>query len=157
MLKISTDWIGPRYLLHLLTKKIETLRKAAQVHGLAITVFNNNKPVYKKTFGYKNILTKEPIKGNTNIYGASLSKAVFATLVMKLVEEGVIDLDKPLQQYLPKPIWEYTPEKKWHDNYKDLKNDSLYEKITARMCLAHTTGFNNWRFYEPDQKVKSKL
>ena len=95
-----------------LDKKIETLRKAAQVNGLAITVFNNNKPVYKKTFGYKNILTKEPIKGNTNIYGASLSKAVFATLVMKLVEEGVIDLDKPLQQYLPKPIWEYTPEKK---------------------------------------------
>ena len=106
-----------------LDKKIESLVKAANVHGLAVTVFNNNEPVYKKTFGYKNIKTKEPIKGNTNIYGASLSKAVFAVLVMKLVEEGVLDLDKPLQDYLPKPIYEYTPTKKWHDNFSDLKND----------------------------------
>lgn len=137
-----------------LDKKIEVLRTNAQVHGLAITIFNNNQPVYKKTFGYKNNETKEPIKGSTNIYGASLSKAVFATLVMKLVEEGVIGLDKPLQNYLPKPIWEYPPTKKWHDNYSDLKNDSLYKKITARMCLTHTTGFANWRWDEPDQKLR---
>ena len=53
---------------------------AANVHGLAVTIFNNNQPVYKKTFGYKNFETKEPIKTNTNFYGASLSKAVFAVL-----------------------------------------------------------------------------
>lgn len=137
-----------------LDKKIQSLVKAANVQGLAVTVFNNNEPVYKKTFGYKRIDTKEPIKGNTNIYGASLSKAVFAVLVMKLVEEGVLDLDKPLQNYLPKPIYEYTPTKKWHDNFSDLKNDSLYKLITARMCLDHTTGFHNWRWYEPDQKLR---
>ena len=33
-----------------------------------------------------------------------MSKAVFGVLVMELVEEGVLDLDKPLQVYLPKPI-----------------------------------------------------
>src|SRR5688500_16553286 len=85
-----------------LDNKIESLRSAAQVHGLAVTIFNNNIPVYKKTFGYKNWATKEGIKTTTNFYGASLSKAVFAALVMKLVEEGTIDLDKPLQNYLPK-------------------------------------------------------
>src|SRR5688500_16091035 len=63
-----------------LDNKIQAMMKAANVHGLAITVFNNNEPVYKKTFGYKRIDTKEPIKTNTNIYGASLSKAVFAVL-----------------------------------------------------------------------------
>jgi CubicO group peptidase (beta-lactamase class C family) len=137
-----------------LDNKINALMKAANVHGMAITVFNNNEPIYKKTFGYKRLDTKEPIKTSTNIYGASLSKCVFAVLALKLVDEGVLDLDKPLQDYLPKPIYEYTPTKKWHDNYTDLKVDSLYKKITARMCLDHTTGFANWRFYEPDQKLR---
>ncbi len=135
-------------------KRIEALTKAGKVHGLAITIFNNNEPVYKRTFGYKNAVTKEEIKTSTNFYGASLSKAVFATLVMKLVEEGVIDLDKPLQSYLPKPIYDYTPEKKWHDNYGDLRNDTFYKRITARMCLTHTTGFSNWRWDEKDEKLR---
>jgi len=137
-----------------LDSKIRLLMKAANVQGLAISIFNNSEPVYKKTFGYKRIDTKEPIKTSTNIYGASLSKAVFAVLVMKLVEEGVIDLDKPLQNYLEKPIYDYTPTKKWHDNYSDLKNDTMYKLITARMCLDHTSGFHNWRWFEPDQKLR---
>ena len=127
---------------------------AANVQGLAISIFNNNKAVYKKAFGYTRIDTKKPIQTSTNIYGASLSKPVFAVLALKLVEEGVLDLDKPLQEYLPKPIYDYTPTKKWHDNYSDLRADSLYGKITARMCLDHTTGFSNWRWYETDQKLR---
>ena len=139
-----------------LDQKIQQLMQEAKVTGLAIAVFNNHRPVYEKTFGYKNAETKENIKGTTNIYGASLSKAVFAVLVMKLVEEGVLDLDKPLQSYLPKPIYAYTPQTKWHDNYSDLKGDTLYQKITARMCLSHTTGFPNWRWDEPDGKLRLK-
>ena len=137
-----------------LDQKIQTLMQEGHVTGLAIAVFNNNQPVYEKTFGYKNAVTQEGIKPTTNFYGASLSKAVFAVLVLKLVEEGVLDLDKPLQQYLPKPIYDYPPQKKWHDNYSDLKADTLYQKITARMCLDHTTGFPNWRWDEPDQKLR---
>ncbi|WP_181305111.1 serine hydrolase [Rufibacter sp. XAAS-G3-1] len=137
-----------------LDAKIQQLMRAAQVHGLAVAVFNQNQPVYQKTFGYKNALTKEPLTPTTNIYGASLSKAVFAVLVMKLVEEGKLDLDKPLQSYLPKPIYTYTPATKWHDHYQDLKQDTLYQKITARMCLAHTSGFPNWRWDLPDEKLR---
>src|SRR5687768_7849812 len=140
-----------------LDNKIQSLMKAANVQGLAITIFNNNEPVYKKAFGYKRIDTKDPINTNSNIYGASLSKPVFAVLVMKLVEEGLLDLDKPLQDYLSKPIYEYPPSKKWHDNYSDLKADSLYKKITARMCLDHTSGFPNWRWFESDQKLRVKF
>lgn len=139
---------------NLLDNKITALINAAKVQGLAVSIFNNNQPVYKKTFGYKNIETKEPIKTTSNFYGASLSKPVFAVMVMKLVEEGILDLDKPLQSYLPEPIYEYAPTKKWHDNYNDLKNDTLYKKITARMCLDHTTGFANWRWDEPDHKLR---
>jgi len=136
--------------------KIVALMKAANVQGLAVAVFNNKEPVYQKTFGYKNAITKEPIKIETNFYGASLSKPVFAVMVMQLVEKGILDLDKPLQEYLPKPIYDYKPTKKWHDNYQDLKDDSAYLKITARMCLDHTSGFPNWRWDEPDQKLRVK-
>ena len=139
-----------------LDKKIENLMKAANVQGLAVAVFNHNDPIYKKTFGYKDLRTKEPIKNETNFYGASLSKPVFAVMVMQLVEKGILDLDRPLQAYLPKPIYSYKPTKKWHDNYQDLKTDSSYLKITARMCLDHTSGFPNWRWDEPDQKLRVK-
>lgn len=137
-----------------LDAKINSLMKAARVQGLAISVFNENKAIYKKTFGYNRIDKKEPLKPTSNIYGASLSKSVFAVMVMKLVQEGKLDLDKPLQDYLPKPIYDYTPTKKWHDNYSSLKNDSLYKKITARMCLDHTSGFPNWRWYTSDQQLR---
>ena len=139
-----------------LTSEINRLINAAHVTGLVVAVFNEGKPVYSNAFGYSNTETKQKLHTYTEFYGASLSKAVFATLVMKLVEEGVLDLDKPLQQYLPKPIYEYAPvtPRAWHENYTDLKNDSLYTKITARMCLDHTSGFPNWRFFLPDQKLR---
>ncbi|WP_276496966.1 serine hydrolase domain-containing protein [Pontibacter litorisediminis] len=139
-----------------LDQRINQLMQEAQVQGLAVAIFNQNQPVYKKAFGYKNLQAKEPLKTSTNLYGASLSKAVFAVLVMKLVEEGGLELDKPLQEYLPKPIYSYAPQTKWHDDYSALKNDSLYQYITARMCLAHTSGFPNWRWYEEDQQLRVK-
>jgi CubicO group peptidase (beta-lactamase class C family) len=140
-----------------LDKKIQQLMKNGNVHGLAITVFNRNNIAYKKTFGYKRFDTKEPLQTNTNFYGASLSKAVFAVLVMKLAEENIIDLDKPLQGYLPKPIYEYGKGSSWNQDYTDLKKDSLYQKITARMCLDHTTGCPNWRWDDPDQKLRVRF
>jgi CubicO group peptidase (beta-lactamase class C family) len=139
-----------------LDRKINSLMEAGKVQGLAVCIFNNNKAVYKKTFGYNRIDTKAPLKTSSNIYGASLSKAVFAVLVMRLVEQGRLSLDRPLQDYLPKPIYEYKPSKKWHDDFTDLAGDTLYQKITARMCLNHTTGFANWRWDDADQKLKVK-
>ncbi len=137
-----------------LTKKINQLVTDAEVQGLAVAIFNNKQPVYQNTFGYKDFQKKLVLTDSTNIYGASLSKAVFSVLVMKLVEDNVIDLDTPLESYLPKKIYEYEPQTRWHDNYADLQADSLYHKITARMCLAHTTGFANWRFFESDRKLR---
>ncbi len=137
-----------------LTTKIEQLVKDANVHGMAVTIFDNNEIAYQKTFGYKNYKEKLSLTDSTNIYGASLSKAVFSVLVMKLVEEGIIDLDTPLESYLPKNIYEYKPLTRWHDDFSSLKTDTLYHKITARMCLSHTTGFPNWRWDELDHQLK---
>jgi len=140
-----------------LTSHIDQLIKDAEVHGLAITLFNDNMPVYQKTFGYKDYPQKLILTDSTNMYGASLSKAVFGILVMRLVEQGVIDLDTPLETYLPKKIYAYEPKTRWHDDFSSLQEDSLYHKITARMCLAHTTGFANWRWFEPDNKLKVRF
>ncbi|WP_109301274.1 serine hydrolase [Aquimarina sp. AU474] len=137
-----------------LTSKIKQLLHDAKVHGAAITVLNDNTIDYQRVFGYKNYENKELLSDSTNMYGASFSKAVFAVLVMKLVEENVIDLDTPLASYLPKKIYEYKPLTRWHDDFSSLKTDTLYHKITARMCLNHTTGFKNSRWYEDDQKLR---
>ncbi|MCR9228567.1 MAG: serine hydrolase [Flavobacteriaceae bacterium] len=137
------------------TAKVEQLMKDAKIYGAAISVFNDNKPVYQKVFGYKDYPNRLPLTDSTNIYGASFSKAVFGVLVMKLVEQGVIDLDTPLESYLPQKIYEYEPKTRWHDDFSSLKEDSLYTKITARMCLTHTTGFKNYRWFEQDYKLRT--
>ncbi|WP_324720873.1 serine hydrolase [Salinimicrobium sp. HB62] len=139
-----------------LTQHVKYLMKEANVPGLGIAVYNEDQPVYSEVFGYANNNDKRELNRSSNMYGASLSKAVFTVVVMKLVEEDVIDLDTPLESYLPKKIYEYEPKADWHDDYSDLKNDSLYHKITARMALTHTSGFPNWRFFEPDEKLRVK-
>ncbi len=78
---------------------------------------------------------------------ASISKVAFAYLAMQLVDEGKLDLDKPVYQYLPKPLPDYP-------KYSDLANDPRYKLITARMLLSHTSGFANWRWLEEDRKLR---
>lgn len=140
-----------------ISSEITRLMTAAHVTGLAITIYQNDTVAYMRGFGHAVDSTKRPLLPRTNLYAASLSKAVFGTLVMKLVHEGVIDLDKPLESYLPQPIHAYPETDKWHEDFRDLRTDSLYHRITARMCLSHTTGFPNWRWYEPDEKLRCKF
>jgi CubicO group peptidase (beta-lactamase class C family) len=144
---------GSRITSQELDARIDQLIHSAKIEGIAVTVINNSQPIYEKTFGYRNSETKEKLRGDTNFYGASLSKAVFSLLMMKLVEQGKLTLDKPLTQYLSKPIYEYAGTNKWTEDYSDLKGDTLHQQITARMCLSHTAGFHNWRFFEPDEKL----
>lgn len=78
--------------------------EGANVEGVGIAVLNDNKTVFIKSYGYKNKPKNEILDTATIVYGASLSKAVFGYLIMKLVEEKTLDLDKPLYKYLKKPI-----------------------------------------------------
>lgn len=128
-----------------LDKLIQSLIDSANVAGMAISIFNDNDIVYQKAFGYSNFENKDSLKTNQVFYGASLSKAVFGYLVANLVYEEVIDLDRPLQDYLGVPIPEMKFEKEWR-GFQDLKEDLRYKSITARMCLSHTTGLPNWRW-----------
>jgi CubicO group peptidase (beta-lactamase class C family) len=128
-------------------KTIKRLMDTAEVMGLSLAVINDNRVVYLKTYGFKNKAKNEWIDTATVFYGASFSKAVFAYLVMQLVQEGKLELDKPLYLYLNKPIPEY-------DDFKDLAGDERWKLVTARHCLSHTTGLPNWRQLNPKRNNK---
>ncbi len=123
-------------------KTVTKLMNIANVQGLNLAILNNNKPVFIKSYGFKNKPQNTLLDTATIVYGASFSKAVFGYLVMKLVEEKLIDLDRPLYKYLKKPLPEY-------DYFADLKDDDRWKLITARMCLSHTTGLPNVRWFNP--------
>ena len=71
-----------------------------------------------------------PVEHDTIFAAASLTKPVFAAGVMELVDDGTLELDRPLIEYLPEPY---------------LAADERAASITARMVLSHTTGLPNWR------------
>jgi CubicO group peptidase (beta-lactamase class C family) len=77
---------------------------------------------------------------------ASLNKSAFATVIMRLVQRGTLDLDKPIEQYLGKPLGDF-------DRYADLAGDPRTARLTLRILLDHTTGFANFRGLEDDHKL----
>jgi CubicO group peptidase (beta-lactamase class C family) len=126
---------------------VKSSMQAAHVTGVGIAIWNGRKVVYLKAYGIRDVDKRLPLTPDSVMTAASLTKAAFATMVMQLVHEGVIDLDKPVYQYLPKPLPEY-------DAYKDLTHDPRYKQITMRMLLDHTSGFPNWRWLTDDKKLK---
>jgi CubicO group peptidase (beta-lactamase class C family) len=123
--------------------------------GMAVAIIDHGKVGYIHAYGVRNA-KGDPLTTDTVMYGASLTKTVFAYAVMQLVDRGKLNLDTPLKDDLDKPLPSYGPDPVFPDKrapYKDLANDSRWEKITPRMCLDHSTGFSNFWFIEPDQKL----
>ena len=126
------------------------LMNNAGVSGLSIGIISDNKIDYIKSYGFSNRSADKRNDTATCLYAASLSKPVFAYLIMQLVDKGLINLDTPVYKYLPKPLPEY-------ENYKDLAGDKRWKLITARQCLSHTTGFPNWRQLNPQGTQKLEI
>lgn len=120
--------------------------------GLALAVIENGKVVLIRTYGARNA-RGSPLQADTVMYGASLAKAVFAYFVMQLVDEGRIDLDKPIAAMLPKPLPDYG-NVEGAGNWGDLAGDDRWRGITPRIVLTHSTGFANFAFLEPDGKLR---
>ena len=141
---------GSKILSSEIDQTVKRLMDTANVQGVDLAILNNKKTVFIKSYGYKNKPKNELLDTASIMYGASFSKAVFGYLTMKLVQEKIIDLDKPLYKYLSKPISEY-------EYFADLKSDDRWKLITARMCLSHTTGLPNVRWLHPTTGVEDTL
>ena len=138
----------------------EVKQTMARTHanGLAIAVIDQGKVSYVQAYGIRNA-KGEPLTTDTVMYGASLTKMVFAYQVLQLVDQGKINLDTPIKDDLEKPLITYGShsDEKFLDKYgpyTDLASDPRWQKITPRMSLTHSTGFNNFWFIEPDQKLR---
>lgn len=125
--------------------EIRQLMKKRNIPGMSIVIIENAEIVSHGGYGLKNSETDDLVNDNTVFEAASLSKPVFAYGVLQMVEEGLLNLDKPLVEYLA---------------YSDVENDERLKRITARMALSHATGFPNWRghgnllkiYFQPGKK-----
>lgn len=71
------------------------------IPGLAIMVVKNNQVVFKKTYGVKSVQTNEPVNNDTYFACASTTKAMTATAMGMLVDQGKVNWDDPVIKYLP--------------------------------------------------------
>ncbi len=136
--------------------EVRTIMTQTHAKGIAVAVIDHGKVGYVQSFGTRNA-NGDPLTTDTVMYGASLTKTVFAYTVMQLVDKGKLKLDTPIAADLDKPLPSYGPDPVFPDKYgpyKDLADDPRWEKITPRMCLTHSTGFSNFWFIEPDQKLR---
>jgi CubicO group peptidase (beta-lactamase class C family) len=135
--------------------EVNKIMTETHANGMAVAVIDHGKVGYVQAYGIRNA-KGDPLTTDTVMYGASVTKMVFAYTVMQLVDQGKLNLDTPLEDDLDKPLPSYGPDPVFPDKYaayKDLADDPRWEKITPRMCLTHSTGFSNFWFLEPDHKL----
>ncbi|HYH79050.1 MAG TPA: serine hydrolase domain-containing protein, partial [Longimicrobium sp.] len=129
------------------TATVERLMREGAVPGVALAILNRGEIVYQRGFGQRDVERRLPLGDTTVMYAASFTKAMFAYMVMGLVQEGRMDLDRPIERDLPRPLPAY-------EKYAELAGDERWRRITPRMLLSHTAGFANFRFVYPDGKLR---
>ncbi len=136
--------------------KVRQIMTRTHANGMAVAVIDQGQVGYVQAYGIRNA-KGDPLTTNTVMYGASLTKTVFAYTVLQLVDQGRLSLETPLKEDLDQPLPTYGPDPVFPDKYgpyKHLADDPRWEKITPRMCLTHSTGMHNFWFIEPDQKLR---
>lgn len=118
-----------------LNSHIQKAMDSIGVPGLSIAIVNDGRIVYHQTFGVINIETRSPVTKQTLFEAASLSKPLFAYFIMKMVEKGFLDLDKPIYPYL-KAIFP--------KNAIAEESFDAYKTLTPRIILSHRSGIPNW-------------
>ncbi len=104
----------------------------AGIPAVAIAVVRGGRLVATRVYGER--APGKPADAATVFNVASLTKPVFATLVMTLVADGTLALDEPLHRH-------------WID--PDVAEDARHRRLTPRRLLSHQGGFRNWRGREP--------
>lgn len=119
---------------------VDTLHRQHPVPGLALAIIDHGEVKSICAYGNRKLKPATSLDRDTVMYGASLTKFVFATYVMKLVDQGLLDLDTPVGEYFPKPLPDY-------EEWSDLAEKPRWYKLTLRHLLDHTSGWANFRFF----------
>lgn len=97
-----------------------------QTPGVTIAVINNYEIEWAQGFGLCRAGQPAPVTTETLFQAGSISKPIFALAVMRLVEEGILDLDEDVNRYLTS--WQVPANGDWQP------------RITLRQLLSHTAG-----------------
>jgi len=117
-----------------LRARIRTMMDSANVPSLAWAVAKGGRIVWEEALGYADLEKRTPATAATAYSMASISKPITATGVMKLVEQGKLDLDRPANDYLGAA------------KITGLAGDA--SGATVRRLLAHTSGLPlHYRFF----------
>ena len=108
---------------------LEALLGLYDVPGASVAFLSGCETVATLHAGSATLSPDAPVTARTAFEAASLSKPVFAYLVMTLVDEGVIELDRPIAEDL---------------DYPRITDEAAFAKLTPRLVLAHRTGLPNW-------------
>ncbi|MEQ9660787.1 serine hydrolase domain-containing protein, partial [Fulvivirga sp.] len=110
-----------------LNSEIESVMDTVIVPGMSLAVIDQGEVVFSGAYGVRG--NDEEVTEGTTFQAASLSKVFLMYAALKMADEGLLDLNKPVYQYLPNPR---------------LSHDERYLKITSRMLLFHTSGIEDW-------------
>ena len=102
------------------------LMKKANVPGVVLALVDDQEIVWQESFGHANIEDEKFASADTVYRVASVSKTFTALAIMKLYEDGIIDLDEPITDYLP----DFSIKSRFPDS----------DPITIRSILSHRTG-----------------
>lgn len=125
---------------------IENAMREWEVPGLAIAIVRNDSVIYAKGFGVREAGRPERVDENTLFAVASNSKAVTATAVGMLVQEGKVAWGDPASKYLP---------------YLQLHDAWATRELTVRDLMGHRSGLGTWAgdllWYGSDRPVRDVL
>lgn len=107
---------------------IETAMRRHDVPGASVAVMKNGEVSWAKGYGLADTEQDVPVNAETVFDAASIAKPVTAWGIMTLVEDGRLDLDAPISQYVTR--WHLPP-----SNYDE-------EMVTIRRILSHTAGLS---------------
>lgn len=95
----SVEQAGAAEAWEQLEAELDYLRQQLHIPGMAAGVVMDQELVWAKGFGYADVENRIPVTPDTPFHLASVTKTLAATVVMQLVEEGLIGLDDPVSQY----------------------------------------------------------
>ena len=113
--------------------------------GFAVAVVEKDKVVYAKGFGYKDWENKVPATENTQFAIGSCTKAFTASLIGILAKEKLVDIDKPVKNYLPA---------------LNFHNNDMNNNVTLRDMMCHRTGLSRYDYswyYFPSASADSLM